>query len=213
MKFLLDEVSEVANGVWLTVAAPHQLTKFDDPKTARGSTSVLLASSPLYDRDKGHLVLDLDGVVVLNVGTTPRTVVLDTIYSTEALEAQQRRVLEESGGPGPGDNEFLALAETELQGEAQEVAIDLIRAVRSKWAGDLKRGQRNNFSNTPDNFFYVIIQPRVQALSITVRGSPERFRPSTLELKVDRPGYTRFQIKTPDELPEAMRLIEQSKRR
>jgi len=105
------------------------------------------------------------------------------------------------------------VGQTELKGEAQEAAVVLIRGVRHKWAGDLKRGERNNFSNTPDNCWYVIVQPRVQALSITVRGRPERFQSSILELRPDRLGYTRFTVTTPDQVPEAVRLIEQSKRK
>jgi hypothetical protein len=98
-------------------------------------------------------------------------------------------------------------AERELRGEAQEVAVDLLRELRRRSAGDLKRGLKNNFSNTLDNFWYVIVQPREQALSITVRGKPEMFRPSPLELRVDRPGYTRFKLQTVDQLPEALRII------
>jgi hypothetical protein len=105
------------------------------------------------------------------------------------------------------------LVESELNGEVQETAIDLLREVRKVWPGDLKRGERNNFSNTPDNFWYVIVQPRAKALSVTIRGAPERFESKTLELKVDRPGYTRFSIKRPEEIPEALRLIGESKRK
>jgi len=155
------------------------------------------------------LVLDAGSVAVLNVGTTPSAIVIDGTLAAEAKDA-------ESSDPrdlGPGDMEFLNLAETELKGEAQEAAVDLIRAVRHKWAGDLKRGERNKFSNTPDNFWYVIVQPRVQALSVTVRGRPERFQSSILKLRPDRPGYTRFTVTTPDQVLEAVRLIEQSKRK
>jgi hypothetical protein len=212
MKLLLEDAIEAVNGVWLTFAAPHQLSMVGQAKTTRGTTSVLLASSPVYDRDRSQLLVDADHIVVLNLGTTPRTVVVDTIFSAETVEAREAKQLGKSE-LGPGDREFFGLAEAELQGEAQKAAIDLIREVRRNWPGDLIRGQRNNFSNTPDNFWYVIVQPRAQALSITVRGTPKHLHSSVLELKMDRPGYTRFTVKTPEDVPEAIRLIEQSKRK
>jgi len=194
IKLLLEDVSEVAKGVWLTAAPPHQIQRMGQPKTAQGRRSVLLASSPSFDAERRSLVLDADALVVLNVGTTPSTVVIDGIGAGNLAR-------------GPGDREFLSMVERELRGEAQEVAIDLLREVRRQSAGDLKRGQKNNFSNSPDNFWYVIVQPREQALSITVRGKPEMFRPSPLELRVDRPGYTRFKLQSVDKLPEALRII------
>lgn len=211
MKLLLENSMEVANGVWLTFAAPHQLTIFAQPTLTRGRRSVVLTSSPAFDKDRGSLVLDAESLFVLNIGTSPSTVVVDTIVSAEALDRDSDLLMPNDFGPG--DREFLSLAERELRGEAQEAAVDLIREVRKRWAGDLKRGERNNFSNTPDNFWYVIVQPRVQALSVTVRGARSRFQSAALELRVDRPGYTRFSVKTPDEIPEALRLIAESKRK
>jgi hypothetical protein len=190
MKILLDDATEVAKGVWLTLTPPHQVTKMGQPRTTQGTRTVLLASSPAFD-----------------AGTTGTTVVIDTVAAEE--------VPADSGGEraqvphelGPGDREFLSMAERELRGEVQEVAVDLLREVRRRSAGDMKRGLKNNFSNTPDNFWYVIVQPREQALSITVRGKPEMFRPSPLELRVDRPGYTRFKLQSVDQLPEALRIV------
>ena len=157
------------------------------------------------------MVLDEESIVVLNVGTTASTVVVDS--SIEVSQTAEHELARPPGELGPGDREFLSLAEKELSGEAQEAAIGLLRQVRSKWPGDLKRGERNEFSNTPDNSWDVLVQPRAQTLSITLRGAPERFQSKSLNLKTDRPGYIRFTVGTPDELPEVIRLIEQSKRK
>lgn len=105
------------------------------------------------------------------------------------------------------------LARTVLTGDAMKTAELLLRGVRAGSSGDLKRGKRLNFSNVPDNFWYVIVRPRVQGLSITARGMPERFGASKLELKIDRPGYTRFQVTKPGDVQEALRIIGLSKRR
>ena len=113
---------------------------------------------------------------------------------------------------GLGDKDFRYLVDVHLKGEAREAAHTLLSKVREASPGDLKRGERNNFSNTPDNFWYVIVQPRVQALSVTIRGEVENFLPSTLTLVTDRPGYTRFQLRGLDELEEALRVINSSTR-
>jgi hypothetical protein len=155
-------------------------------------------------------MIETDNLSVLSIGTSPSIVVVDTVVSAEALNCSEKLGSENYG---PGDREFLALAEGELQGDAQETAVDLIREIRKKWPGDLKRGERNNFSNTPDNFWYVIVQPRVQGLSITIRGAVDRFSSNVLDLRTDRPGYTRFSLKRPDDLQEALRLIGESKQK
>lgn len=206
MKIVLDEVVAGVNGVWLTHAPPHQLAMLSEPKATRGRSSVLLVSSPDFDNEKSQLILDADNIVVLNLGNTPRTIVIDTIVPADVTEGAGIS----SQTEGPGDREYKALAEGLLEGLAQETALDLIREVRNRWPGDLKRGGRNNFSNAPDNFWYVIIQPRIQALSITIRGRPEAYRSSAFKLVADRPGYTRFTVRTPDEVAEAIRLIEHS---
>ena len=212
MKLLLDEAKQINDGVWITTAPPRQLGMFGPPKTTRGRRSVLLASTPTFDPSRGQLLLDADEVSVLNVGTTASVVVIDTGASSDAPQTEVRE-----GQPahqhGPGDREFLSIIERELHGDALVAAKDLFLLVRQLYPGDLKRGKLMNFSNTPDNFWYVIVQPQVQALSITVRGNPERFQPSTLQLKPDRPGYTRFKLQASKDTPEVLRIIGKSKRK
>jgi hypothetical protein len=200
-------MSPTGCGVWLTGTPPHQIHRLGQPKAAQGRRSVLLASSLSFDAGQRSLVLDADALVVLNVGTTPSTIIVDATGAGDLASGRNSDLADIPLELGPGDHEFLSMVERELRGEAQEVAVDLIREVRKRSAGDLKRGQRNNFSNTPDNFWYVIVQPREQALSITVRGKPEIFHPSSLDLRVDRPGYTRFKLQNVGELQEALRII------
>jgi hypothetical protein len=95
----------------------------------------------------------------------------------------------------------------------QRAALALIAGVRQRSQGDLKRGLSRNFSNTPDNFWYVIVQPRVSQLSITVRGAVEHFAPmARLPIKDDR-GNTLFKIGSEDDVQAALELIFHAKRR
>jgi hypothetical protein len=208
MKIVLEEVTSIANGIWLSFVAPHEIAKLATPQKVMGRRSVILTISPLHEKESDRLILETHNLEVLSVGTSPSVVVIDAMKS----EAPPVRELD-APSAGRGDLEFLDQVARSLKGEAKLVAETLLKKVREKSPGDLKRGERLNFSNTPDNFWYVIVQPRVQALSITVRGLPERFEPSTLDLKIDRPGYTRFSLSKPSEVNEALRIIWLSRRK
>jgi hypothetical protein len=209
MQIILDGSVHPCRGVWFTSVPPHQISILGAPKASKGTTSVLLVTEAKFDPEAGKLALNADNITVANLGTSPRTIVVDADAMDEGTKASKGH----PGHLGPGDREFLQLVEAELAGEAREMARELLRAIRAQDAGDLKRGGRNNFSNTPDNFWYVIIQPRVQGLSVTVRGSLDRFGSSTIKLNLDRPGYTRFSLRELSELPEALRIIGLAKRR
>lgn len=206
MQIVFENSAPSSPGVWLTHVPPHVLSMLGAPTASRGSTSILLVKSPEFDEDKERLTIMADGVALLNLGTTSRALIVDTeLQDASALDAG-------AGSEGSGDREYRTLVDMHLKGEAREVAHEILTKVRQTRPGDLKRGERNNFSNTPDNFWYVIVQPRTQCLSITVRGEPEKFGASSLQLVTDRPGYTRFQLRSSTELDEALRIVHASKR-
>ncbi len=85
--------------------------------------------------------------------------------------------------------------------------------VRHRSTGDLKRGKARNFSDTPDNFWYVIVQPQISQLSITVRGPVEHFEGvAKLPLKDDR-GDTLFKVTDEADVAAALDLIFHAKRK
>src|SRR5262249_46778144 len=149
-------------------------------------------------------------VRVLNLGTSSDTVVIAASdnaadVTPEGAPASSKRPMAQAYGTG--DQEFLSLVERRLSGPPEQAAKQLLERIREEEAGDLQRGKRLNFKNTPDNFWYVVVQPTVQALSVTVRGEPSGFLPSSLALKSDRPGYTRFKVDRPGQVDEALRII------
>lgn len=215
LQMLLEGASQGGEGVWSVKVPSHQIPMLGVPKMISGARSVLLAKGVRFEPLSAAIQIDVDSVSVLNQGTTAETLVIEAAgpqVSRTGVVAS-KNLNKSPVDRGPGDTEFLQLVERELRGEAREAAEAILREVRSRYPGDLERGLRLNFKNTPDNFWYIIVQPRVQGLSITVRGVPSRFLPSTLDLKVDRPGYTRFSLRRPEEVPEALRIIERSKRR
>lgn len=208
MQIIFPDSHEASPGLWITKVAPQQLTMLGIPSVPKCRSSVLMVIKPRFDEEKAELIVEASQVILLNLGMTARTVVIDA-DGGEALGDGADGL----AAQGPGDKDFRYLVDVLLKGEAREAAQDLLTKVRRASPGDLKRGERNNFSNTPDNFWYVIVQPRTQALSVTVRGDVEKFQPSALNLVMDRPGFTRFQVRSLDEVEEALRLIESSTRR
>jgi hypothetical protein len=210
MRIVFEEVTEMFNGVWLTTAPPHELQMLGPPKSAKGRNNVLLVGAVEVDREEKSISLQAESATLLNLGTSSRLIIIEADPSDASFKEEG---IPTQGDLGPGDREYLALVRTELRGEAREAAEHLLDAIRKKSPGDLKRGLRNNFSNTPDNFWYVVVQPRVQGLSVTVRGEPERFTGTSLDVTDDRPGYTRFSVKRLADVGDAVVIIEKSKRK
>ena len=212
MKMLIDAANKIEDGVWLASIAPHELQLLGTPIISQGIRSIVLTEGGDFDESTGTLQVDAAGITVLNLGTSRLALIVNS--ANDANVSEQSKSKEFSAEAlGPGDKEFVQLVRDQLRGDAQVAALNILQEVRNVYPGDLKRGQRSNFKNTPDNFWYVIVQPRVQSLSITVRGHVERFHSELLELKADRPGYTRFALSTPSQVAEAFRVIEQSKKK
>ena len=206
-------VTEIGPGIWELEMPPHQIRHFGSTNHAIGPQSVLLFRSCDYDADQQQLHFDVEDVAPVNVGTTARVIGIAVGKSQEGVAVPSTAVLAESSVLGPGDREFLELARQELTEGTARAAQKLLLGVRRESAGNLKRGQARNFSETPDNFWYVIIQPRVDELSLTVRGPVDRFAELTnLEVKDDR-GNTRFKVRGEDDVPEALKLIFQAIRK
>ena len=216
LRMIIDHASQVMDGIYCFAMPPHQVRRLGEPLNTQGCRTVLLISEAKFDPSSKELQVVMANVTVLNLGTTTDTFAVSTeannfaSNSSKMIEAPKKV---HGVAYGPGDKDFLALVEKSMIGPAKTAAFDILKAVRNTEPGDLKRGQRLNFTNTPDNFWYVIVQPRVQSLSITVRGPKEQFEAKSLELKTDRPGYTRFSLCRPEQVEEAFCIIQQSRRK
>lgn len=207
LRMTATNVTEIGPGIWELEIPPHQIRHFGSTNHAIGPQSVLMFRSYAYDADQQQLHFDLEDVAPINVGTTPRAIGIAVGKCKEGAAAPSHEIASESSALAPGDREFLQLARLELSEGTARAAEKLLLGVRQKSAGNLKRGQTRNFSETPDNFWYVIIQPRVDELSITVRGPVDRFVELTgLEVKDDR-GNTRFKVRGEGDVHEALKLI------
>jgi hypothetical protein len=93
------------------------------------------------------------------------------------------------------------------------MAKRIMAAVRKQYSGKLREGKARKWVNYPDNFLAMTIQTRDGSFAIHVKGRPEDFDAPTLELKPDRPGYSRFKLQRPDQLEDTIKVILESARR
>lgn len=207
LRMTATSVTELAPDIWLFDMPPHQIRHFGSTNQAAGSRSVLILETFEYVASSKTLHFDVDGVVPINVGTTTATIGIGATHSADQVVGRNKSDKLSEVTTGRGDKEFLSLAKRELSGSAAKAAGILLTGVRDRSPGELKRGKSRNFSETPDNFWYVIVQPRINEISITVRGPVHHFEQiSKLEIKDDR-GNTRFKVRDTADVPEALKLI------
>lgn len=212
LMFAIENATPVGVGMWLVELPPHQVRFLGGSAASVGSRSVIIVNSPIFDPKSKSLKFAADQAVAVNVGTKSQTIAIST--EIDALGQNDRKDhVHTKSVFGPGDRQFLGLVHDLLPKDMQTAAQSLLDGVRSRFAGDLKRGQKNNFSETPDNFWYVIVQPQVRHLQITVRGDVDHFAGvSSLPILDDR-GNTRFKITCEQDVPEALKLIFHARRK
>lgn len=212
----VSDAVQLEDRIWLIGMPPHQVRLFGEPRHAEGPRSVILLKKASFNKQERSLHFDADDVVALNIGTQPYAVVIggfrDSSEDAKSQTKEKKQDDEKRLVFGRGDREFLELAKI-LPPDMQEVAKSLLIGVRQRSPGDLKRGKTRNFSETPDNFWYVKIQPRVADLSITVRGPVSHFEGLTnLAVKDDR-GNTLFKVTGQHDVADALKLIFHAKRK
>lgn len=206
--------TQLAEGVWRLDMPPHQVRLLGNPSSAVGERSIVMLREGRYEPATETLDFDIGDASALNVGTQPETIVLLSTAASAQSHNEIDAVADSQARAMPaGDRDFLRLVRDELPAPMQTAAERLLAGVRKRYPGELKRGLSRNFSETPDNFWYVIVQPRAEELSITVRGSVEHFsRMARLQIKDDR-GNTRFKVSGPDDVEAALELIFHARRR
>lgn len=211
MRVIIDEVSPGASGIWTASVDPQRLMKLANPIRQGGSLSVVFVARPSYDVGAHSLQFDLDSAVLLNLGNTFEAVLIDS----RDKDVQQSRQITElpTRKESAGDRRFLEELKR-LPESQRRLGEQLLTAIRKEYPGELVFHQKSGkFVESPDNFWVVRIQPRVQSLRIVVYGSPgEHGSKSTIELKDDMTSYSNFVIDSDHQIPEAVGVIRQAKR-
>lgn len=210
LKVTVENAHLISAGMWSFSLPPHQVRMFGKCENAIGQRSLILLTAAEFSPSSGSLVFSLEDATALNIGNSTEAVAILSPPSGPNLDGD---LAPTDTMLSRGDREFLQLCKLELPENMYLTARALLARVRERSPGELKRGQSRNFSDTPDNFWYVIVQPRVEQLSITVRGPVDLFDGVTqLPVKDDR-GNTLFKISNEQEVEAALQLIFRAKRK
>jgi hypothetical protein len=209
LELSIPNAKEIAPGVWEAPIGPRDMRAFEGSGATMGQVSVILLQEP-YNFVQKELVLrfPLAAARALNVGSTSKAIVI----ASGARDAILPRT-PHAAALGRGDQTFLKALE-DLPMQLKDAGDELLRNVRAQCPGDLRplsNGRR--FQETPDNFWFVTVQPRDESLSITVRGLPDRFSATRLKIVEDRRPYSRFKIKSKADVAEAVLVILSAVRR
>lgn len=212
VSFPIEKV--VGSKIWEAKLSPRDVRRLKESPNGFGAVSVLiLSASPVIEG--GRIQFDADAASIVNVGSTDRIIVIDGTTPKSALErfrteTSNREVAKRKFSPG--DQLFLNGLGA-LPKEVSDAGTQLLTQIRTHFHGELRRVSDGRFQETPDNFWFATIQPRVKSILITVRGMPDRFKPSTLNILEDRRPYSRFKVQSQADVTEAFRIIKGAIRR
>ena len=115
----------------------------------------------------------------------------------------QRR---ESGGSG--DEQFFDAVRSLMPPSLSRIGLRIVEAIRKHCPhGNLIRDKSGRYVERSDNFWTIKPQPKDGSFVITVRGKPDRFRSTIIQVKKDRSSYSRFKVSAESEVEEAIRLV------
>ena len=211
MKITLDNVQQVEPGIWRAALQPIEVTSFGHVPSRCGAKSVvLIVGNASFDRSNETLSFEHSDARPLNVGEMQEAIVLsasDGNKQPKVIVRPDVPISQNVARLSTGDDRFVQ----ELPRVLRELGETLLREVRKHFRGSLRYYERSGkYVESPDNFWTVRIQPRDQSLRITLRGRPESFRVSKLELKPDMGSYSAFKLSSVSGIPEAVSLIRQA---
>ncbi len=209
MRVIVENVSTGAEGIWNARIDPQRLLRLSNPLSQRGRLSVVMVTRPLWDENQGSLQFDLDSAQLLNLGNTFEAIIIDSREKelSEGLPDQLTKI------QPTGDRHFIEQLKR-LGSVQREIGEQLLATIRKDFPGELVFHEKSKkFVESPDNFWVVLIQPRVQSIRIIVYGRPEEHsKYNYITLKSDMHGYSSFVIKDQQQLYDAVSIIRNAKR-
>jgi hypothetical protein len=203
------DVEPISRGIWKGHLAPNELGAFGGTSNKYGATSVILLLGPEgIDETPSTLTFDVGQARLLNVGRTSDTLIVST-YEGASSSA---RATTDGRARSDGDAAFLSELAHQTP-SLRKLGEGLLNGVRAQFPGHLTRtGSGMFFVERPDNFWTVTINPRVQSLTITIYGQPDRFNvPGKIfEIKHDRSSYSRFKLVNQSQLLAGIDVIRQA---
>jgi hypothetical protein len=221
---MIEEVIQGVEGVWTAKIDPQRLIKLANPVRQGNRLNVVMVTRPSYDADTHSLQFDLDSALLLNLGNTFETVLIDSREEELDQPSPTPHPIEQvrPSSPTPQgrkrvrpDGDTLYLIELRvLPDSLREVGEQLLAEIRKEFPGELVfHPKSKKFVESPDNFWVVRIQPRAQSLRIIVYGRPEEHgKYHSIDIKRDMASYSSFVVDTQRQVSDAVKVIREAKR-
>ena len=203
VRLVISEAVLLGHSLWIAPLTPADVRRFGEVRHSSGARSVVGLGGWEFDPTTQQLSVDLDKILVLNVGTSDEALLVDLGESAGETKKSNR----EQSGPRAGDQQFVVECGLLLDQAFADMAKQLLAEIRRRHRGHLHEGQARKWVNHPSNFVAITIQPRDQSLAVHVKGDPNEFNAPTLDIKPDRPSYSRFKLERAAQLPDAIRAI------
>ena len=213
MRIILENTIQGASKIWTSKIEPNQLLNLSKkPIHQQGSLSVLMVENPIFDPLNKTLQFSIDSVVLLNLGNSSETIVIDSREKESKAETNKLDT-PISRSVSPGDDGFLKEL-NKLPTIQQEIGKQILSGVREEYSGELKFFTKSGkFVETPDNFWVIRIQPRAKNLRIIIYGIPvEHETYQTIQLKRDMASYSSFIVSSKDQVSDAIHAIKNAKK-
>lgn len=203
MMISVRDVQQLDLTVWKARLSPQEIRILGTKPLNYGNVSILLLSGhPSFDKEKGILHFSPTNVRVLNLGSSPETIIVEA-NPTEIIPPQ-KGLMSPNGSLNKGDAHFIK----ELPPSLKQLGAGILHAVRADFPGELKLSEAGKYIETPDNFWTIRPQGRDQSFRITVRGTPESFdSPKSLVLKPDMHGYSSFKVSNSSQIEELISIL------
>lgn len=236
----IDGAKPIEPGLWKATLKPEEAATLGDCNSKSGAFSVLLLESAVdYNPQTKSLTFDPNASRLLNIGSTDQVILLsgETMKTGRAAvtapaarhgradkprdsrakpqlsegpaKAANVSEIELSNALSTGDKLFLS----ELPADMRPLGETLLSVVRKEFPGELNYEPRAaKFDETPEIFWTVKIQSQEKNLRITVRGTPETFKPvAGIDLQLDKFGYSFFILSQVEQVAGALNLIRQGR--
>ena len=216
MKMLIEKAKILDVGVWRGQIDTDIITPLSKKAQTLGKYTVIMLSNPDFRRQENELRFSGNEADILNLGTTKEAIFIEgepTHRPSPVAKEINIAVHKANNLIGVGDHFFhKALREVSL--DVKEAGEVILAEIRKKFPGDLKAYKQRRFFDSPDNFWGVQVQTRLDMLKFWVRGTEENFLPAKLEIKLDRPPlYFAFKVKSMNDVPEAITIISMAQRK
>ena|SRR3990172_3321080 len=203
----IGNVTALDSWLWTAAIDPREITRLlGDCRYSYGGPNVILLSKPPVRVSNSQLQFAPADARPLNIGAQ-----FDTLIIWDAESSADKAEDQTDTEASLGDLQFVA----SLPAELEQLGKTFLAAIRKQFKGRLEyHSKSRKYVERPDNWWTVIIQPRARSLRVIVRGKPEEFDVQDgVRLSQDQHGYANFTIARVEDVPKALAILQQAKRK